>query len=667
MIKNYFKIAWRNLVKNKSFSAINIVGLALGLTCSIFIFLWVKDEYSVDDFHKNGDRIYTVVSRGYVDNEVSGSYDTPGLLAEELKRKMPEVELACNYASNRYFTFSSGDTKIKLPGNFAGADFFKIFSYPLLQGTTTNALKNPESIAISKKMAIAFFGNETAAIDKTLRFENYKDLKVTAVFADLPGNVSQQFDYLLNWNLFIEREPWAKDWSNTGPTTYVQLRADADPDKLEHKIQYFIKQYDKQYSAQGRLELGLQRYNEQYLHSNFKDGYISGGRVEYVRLFSIVALFILLIACINFMNLSTARSVKRAKEIGVRKVIGAARKNLMGQFLTEALLVTLLAVFIALLLLALLLPGFNNITEKHIVAPFADYYFWVNIILLTIVTCALAGSYPALFLSSFKPIAVLKSGIKLTPSSGFFRKGLVVFQFVLSIIFIVGMITISKQVNYIQTKNLGFHKNNLIYLPLSGSLATNFDLFKNELKQLPGITEVSQLSQRPVQVENTTGGVEWEGKSPATKPDFTQIAAGYDFIKTMEAEILQGRDFSKNFADSANYLVNESALKKIGYKDPIGKPLTFWGIKGTIIGVVKDFHFNSLHVAIQPLIIRLINGPNWGVALIRTAPGKTQLALEGLEKLHKKLNPAFPFSHQFADEEYACSFGKEVSIKMPLT
>ena len=363
------------------------------------------------------------------------------------------------------------------------------------------------------------------------------------------------------------------------------------------------------------------------------------------------------------MNLSTARSIKRAKEIGVRKVIGAVRPALMWQFLCEALLFTLFAVFISIILLVFLLPVFNNLTGKQIVSPFDDYIFWLSIAALTIITGCIAGSYPALLLSSFKPIAVLKNNLKLTPASGWFRKGLVVFQFALSIIFIVGMIIISKQVDYIQTKNLGYHKNNLIYLPIKGNLAANFNLFKNEALKLPGIKEVSKISNRPVQIENTTGGVEWEGKAPSTRPNFTQVAVGYDFVKTMQAEIVQGRDFSKDFADSANYLINESALKKIGYKDPIGKPLTFWGTKGTIIGVIKDFHFNSLHVPIKPLVIRLSNEESWGTALIRTEPGKTQVALEGLEKLHQKLNPEFPFSHQFADEEYAFLYKSEQVVQ----
>jgi len=663
MIRNYLTIAWRNLWKNKTFSAINISGLALGLTCSIFIFLWVRDEYSVDSFHKNGDRIYTVVGREYADNQINGSYDSPGILGEELKKVMPEVEFACNYGWGNYHTFSSGEKIMKIDGNFAGMDFFKIFSYPLLQGTPEAALKTPESIAISQKMATNFFGSDSAAINKTLRFENYKDLKVTAVFADLPVNVSERFEYMINWELFMERQPWVKDWDNSGPTTFVQLKKGADPALVDSKLQHFIKKYNKKYTELSRLELGLQRYDEKYLHSNFKDGYVSGGRIEYVRLFSIVAVFILLIACINFMNLSTARSLKRAKEIGVRKVIGAVRSALIRQFLSEAVLFTLFAVIISIALIGLLLPLFNALTGKQIITPFNDSGFWISIAALTLVTGFIAGSYPALLLSSFKPIAVLKSNLRLSPASGWFRKGLVVFQFVLSIVFIVGMIIISNQVNYIQTKNLGYHKNNLIYIPISGKLAENFDLFKNEMLNLPGIKEVTKMSNRPVQIENSTGGVEWEGKSPDTKPNFTQAAVGYDFVKTMEVKMLMGRDFSKDFADSANYIINETALKKIGYKDPIGKPLTFWEKKGTIVGVVKDFHFNSLHVPIQPLIIRLSPRNSWGTILIRTEAGKTQIALAGLEKLHQKFNPDFPFSHQFADEEYSYLYKSEQVVQ----
>lgn len=663
MLKNYFKIAWRNLWKNKSFSAINILGLALGLTCSILIFLWVKDEYSIDSFHKNGDRIYVVVSREYVENEVNGRYDTPGLLGEELKRVMPEVELACNFLGwNEFFTLSAGEKKMKLEGNFAGKDFFKIFSYPLMQGTAETALKTPESMAISKKMAISFFGSPEKAINQTLRYENQKDFKITAVFADIPGNSSFQFQFLINWEFLIQGEPWLKDWDNSGSKTFIRLRPDANPALVEAKLQHFIKSYDKDYSALDRLELGLQRYDEKYLHSNFKNGYISGGRIENVRLFGIVAIFILLIACINFMNLSTARSLKRAKEIGVRKMSGALRPALVWQFLTEALLITGLAALISIALLSLVLPSFNELTGKQLQLPFGDYQFWGILSLLIILTGCVAGSYPALVLSSFKPISVLKGNFIVSNTSGWLRKGLVVFQFALSMIFIVGMIIISNQLKYIQFKNTGFEKGGLLYIPTSGNLIKNFSLFKNEALKLPGVTNVSQISQRPVELENTTDGVQWLGKMPNTLPNFTQVAVGYDFVETMQVNIVKGRDFSPGFTDSANYLINESALKLIGYKDPIGKPLTFWGIKGTIIGVVKDFHFNTLHVPIEPLVMRLEKSSS-GPALVRIESGKTQTALEELEKLHQKLNPGFVFSHQFADEEYYMSYKSEQVVQ----
>lgn len=659
MIKNYFKIAWRNLVKNKAFSTINILGLALGMTCSIIIFLWVQDERSIDAFHENGDRIYAVTSREYTGDQVFGSYDTPGLLANELKKVIPEIELACNTGWNEYKTFSTGEKTMKIQGDYAGADFFKIFSYPLLFGSKETVLTTPESIAISRKMAVNLFGSPENAYNNTIKFDNYRDLKITGVFEDLGENVSEKFEYIVNWDLFIERHEWAKDWGNSGPNSYVMIKAGTDPYTVESKIQHFIGKYDKDYSEIGRLELGLQQYDKKYLYSTFKNGYISGGRIEYVRLFSIVAVFILLIACINFMNLSTARSIKRAKEIGVRKVVGAIRPALVKQFLAEALVYTLLAVLASLILLIVLLPSFNNLTGKQIEFPLNSSYFWFGIVLLIFFASVVSGSYPAFLLSSFKPISVLKTNFKLNPTSGFFRKGLVVFQFTLSILFIVGMLVVSKQVNYIQTKNLGYHKNNLIYLPITGTMQKNFDLFKHKAIELPGVKKISQISQRPVEVENTTSSVEWKGKIPNSKLNFVQTAVGYDFIETMQAEMVLGRDFSRNFADSTNYIVNETALQKIGYTDPIGKPLTFWGTKGTIIGVVKDFHFNSLHNPIAPLVIRLMKNESWGVALIRTEPGQTHIALNGLEKLHKEINPEFPFAHQFADEEYAFLYKSE--------
>ncbi|MEP6735038.1 MAG: ABC transporter permease, partial [Chryseolinea sp.] len=293
MYKNYLKTAWRNLIKNKAFSAINISGLSLGLTCSILIGLWVYDEMNVDAFHADIDRIFIITSVEYSGTEVAGSYDTPGLLGEELPKVLPEVEFASSYAWTGYHTFGFGEKKMKLPGNFAGEDFFKIFSYPLIEGTKDNALKTPESIVISRKMANNFFGSPEAALDKTLRFETYKDLKVTGVFEDLGDNVSDKFEYLISWQLNVERNPWMKDWSNSGPTTFLKIRKGASSRALESKLKTFLKNYDKDYSEMERLELGIQPFSEHYLHSNFKGGVLSGGRIEYVNLFKIVAIFIL--------------------------------------------------------------------------------------------------------------------------------------------------------------------------------------------------------------------------------------------------------------------------------------------------------------------------------------------------------------------------------------
>ena len=659
MFKNYLKISWRNIAKNKVFSLINISGLSLGLTCSILIALWVQNEYQIDNFHEDLDQIYKVTSCEYSGKEVNGSYDTPGRLAEELKKVIPDVELACGYSWIGWYTFSVEDKKMVIPGTFAGEDFFKIFSYPFLIGSPEEALRTPESIAISRKMANNFFGSPEQAMGESIKFNNETELKISGVFEDITDKSAEKFQYIISWEFFVDQNKWLEDWGNSGPTTFVKLQAQSDADQVSKKIQHFIKSYDEGYSDNDRLELGLQPFKDHYLYSNFENGKIVGGRIEYVKMFEIVAIFILLIACINFMNLSTARSVKRAKEIGVRIVIGAVRLSLIGQFIIEALLFTLIAIVLSLVLLFLLLPAFNLLTSKHIVFPVADTSFWLGIFILTLVTGIISGAYPAFLLSSFKPIAVIKNNVKTGKSSGLFRKGLVIFQFAMSMIFIVGMIVISKQVDYIKTKNLGYQKNNLVYLAIKGEMARNFDYFKTEALQILGIEHITRMSSRPMEIDNTTAAVDWLGKNPAERPTFTQATIGYDFIETMQSTMLYGREFSEEFADSASYIINETALKTIGYKDPIGMPLTFWEVKGNIVGVVKDFHFKSLHDPIKPLVLRLARKRSRGYALIRIQSDKMQEALENLEILHDKVNPEFPFAHQFADEEYGYLYRSE--------
>ena len=593
MFKNYLKTAFRNLWKNKAFSLINIMGLALGLACSLLIMLWVNEEYKTDAFHKNGSQLYSVYEQQYRDGTVDAFQGGPGIMADEMRRVLPEVQYATNYAWNELSTFEANHKIMKKEGNHAGQDFFKMFTYPLLQGNASTALNTPMDIAISKKMAEDFFGSPEEAIGKTIRYQNSKDLKVTAVFADPPKNSTAQFDYMLNWQSFLEDHEWAKDWTNNGPSTYLMLREGTDANAFQHKITRFLDNYNKEQTSRSYIRLGIQRYGDMYLHSNFdKRGQLSGGRIQYVQLFSIVAIFILLIACINFMNLTTARSVKRAREIGVRKVVGAMRFALIRQFIGEALLIVCIAVIISLVLVVYILPQFNQLTSKEIVVPFNDSRFWWVIAGLVLVTGFVSGSYPALYLSSFRPVRVLKGQLKFSRSALWFRKGLVVFQFMLSIILIIGTIVVRRQVDYIQHTNLGYDRENLLYVPLEGDLTGKYELFKNQAIQMPGIKAITRMSDAPTEIVNGTSGVDWEGKDPNADINFSHAAVGFDFIKTLHVQMTEGRDFSKDFAtDSVGYLVNESALKIIGYKDPVGKPLTFWRKKGKDYWCAERFPF----------------------------------------------------------------------------
>jgi ABC-type antimicrobial peptide transport system permease subunit len=439
------------------------------------------------------------------------------------------------------------------------------------------------------------------------------------------------------------------------------LRKDADAKAFAAKIVRFLDNYNKEQTPNDYIRLGIERYRDVYLHSNFdKSGNISGGRIQYVRLFSIVAVFILLIACINFMNLTTARSIKRAKEIGVRKVVGAMRGALIRQFMSEALLIVILSIAVAMLIVMLVLPQFSHLTGKFIVMPFDNPSFWFAIAGLLLVTGFISGSYPALYLSSFKPVRVLKGLPKFSRSALWFRKGLVVFQFMLSIILIIGTIVVKEQVRYIQTMNLGYDRENLIYIPLEGDLTGKYELFKNQVQNMAGIQSVTRMTQNPTQIENGTGGVEWEGKDPTSGVEFTWTMVGYDFTRTLHTQLIQGRDFSKDFpTDSVGYILNETAVKITGYKNPIGKPFTFWEKKGTIVGVLKDFHFNSVHTPINPLVLSLGETINWGEALVRTKAGQTKRALASLEKVCKELNPKFPFTYKFSDEEYQHLYASE--------
>ncbi len=654
MLRNYLLVAIRHLTRNKVFSTINILGLALGLTCSLFIGLWVQDERNVDQFNAHGDRLYTVYERQFTGGVIKTQYNVPGVLAAEIKRVLPQVEYASSFTNNEVNTFRAGEKVLKKEGCYAETDLFTMFTYPLLEGDKATVLRQPSDIAISRKMAEDLFGSPHAAIGKPLLFNNTVEMRVTGVFEDLPRNASNKFDYVINYVSFLKQHEPLTQWGNTGVRAYFLLKEGARPASMEKQLTQLLDEHNH-FGKGYRVELGIQRFGDTYLHSRFNSlGQLEGGRIEYVNLFSIVAVFILLIACINFMNITTARSARRAKEIGVRKVVGALRVSLVRQFIGEALMLTGIAMIVALLLLAMLLPVFNILTQKQIAFP-SGIIFWTCIVGVMLVTGFIAGSYPALFLSSFRPVSVLKGVLKLNMGNVLFRKGLVVFQFVVSIVLIVGAIVVSRQVDYIRTKDLGYNRENLIYIPQEGDINGKYKMFKQEALKIPGVQYVSHIGDPPTNITSATWGIDWVGKDPDAKPTFGDEEIGYDFARTMGIEMTLGHDFRPGMAtDSGGYILNEEAIRIMGYKDPIGKPFTLWDTRGTIIGVVKDFHFNSLHVPVRGFIMYLGENANGGTILIRTqpGPGKTRQALDGLAALWKELNPQFPFTYQFSDEEY---------------
>lgn len=673
MLRNYFKIAFRSIIRNKAFSAINIAGLALGMTCFLFIFLWVQDERSIDNFHEN-ENLYNVYQTTYAQEEVDGRYTTPVRFAdnqrytllEGIQEAIPEIEHINHYATGYELpwghpeTFQVGEEIHKLEGSRAGADFFTMFNYPLVAGSSENTLKDFNSIAISRKMAALFFENPQEAIGKSIRYENQFDLTITAVFEDVNAKSSLQFDFLLNWDFHNQR---GDGWASHVILTTIQLTENADIERVESNINRFIQTYlDQDESV--KIELGLQPFEDKYLVSNFENGQPSGGRIEYIRIFISVAIFILIIACINFTNLSTARATKRAKEVGIRKVVGSSRKYLISQFLGESTLLAFLSLLLSIILVQVFLPSFNQFTGKQVSLPLAEPTYWVVLLGLMLITGFFAGSYPALYLASLRPVKVLKGNVRFTRSATWFRKGLVVFQFSLSILLLIGTLVVTRQTDYIQNSHLGYDRDNLIYIRTEGELTkqSKYNLFKNEASKLPGVALVDRSTEAPHAMGfEIADPINWEGKQEGTVINFKPFSVGFDFNKIMKLEIVEGRDFSREITtDSAEaFLVNEEAVKQMGMEDPLGKWVSAWNKKGKIIGILKDYHTHSFHEPIKPIIMDVKEYEYFGVVLIRTEPGKTKEALAGLEQVYRDINPNYPFDYQFLDQEYAKLYQSE--------
>ncbi len=663
MIKNYFKTAWRNLLHNKTFSLLNISGLALGMTCSLLIMLWLKDELKKDRFHANGNRLYRVMENQSYSGEISTFDASPGILAENIVKDIPEIQMASQLLWEEEPLFTVNDTYDKEKGRFVEKDFLKMFSFKLLKGDPATVLARPDAIVLSKKLADKYFKGQDP-IGKIIRIDNKDNVIVTGILDEIPEASSLKFDFLMSFEQWRKDNSWAKEWGNNGPSCMVMLGPNISVDKVNSKIKDYIKTKEKD----SNVELFLQNYGESYLYSDWKNGKQNGGRIENVKIFSAVAIIILLIACINFMNLATARSLRRAREIGVRKVVGAGKGQLIGQFIGESLFVAFISICFSLMISALLLPPFNTLTGKHLEINLADPSFLLTLFALMLITGFVAGSYPALFMSSLRPIVVLKGLLKFKSGATYFRKGLVVFQFALSIFLILGMIVVYRQIDYIHNKKLGFAKEDLLFMPLEGELQKTYPTFKQELLKQPGIKYVTSAQSSPLEVGSSTQGVRWPGKDTTKKILFSNNPITYDYIKTMGIELKEGRDFSPDYGlDSMNYLVNEAAAKKIGYRDPVGKELTMWGDRGSIIGLMKDYHHNSLRVPIEPLILRLHKkswggGTYWGNVIIRTEQGKTKQAIASMERVYKKFNPGFPFKYFFTDDEIAKNYKSEHTV-----
>ncbi|MDX1939264.1 MAG: FtsX-like permease family protein [Saprospiraceae bacterium] len=534
-----------------------------------------------------------------------------------------------------------------------------MFSYNLLQGDENQVLKDENFIVVSEKLAKRLFNTTDNAVGKSILLQHNNPVIISGVFQDVPSNSLDQFDFVLPFTRLQEEFSSLKGWGNTAPRTFVLLKNGTDIDKLNTKIENFIQTKDKS----SNLNLFLRPFSDRYLYDKYENGVMTGGRIAYVRLFSLIALFILVIACINFMNLSTAKASRRLKEVGIKKTIGASRQSLIIQYLGESLLLTLISLIISVVLVELLLPSFNSITQKQL-----NFHFEANIIIailaITLITGLLAGSYPAFYLSGFQPISVLKGELPASIGTLWARKGLVLFQFSLSVILIISVLVVYQQISFIQSKNLGYNKDNIIYFEAEGQAKEKLDAFISEVKNISGVINASSTSHYMMGEQSHTSGLRWEGKNPSDDIPFEIAWINYDMPATLGMEILTGRAFSKDFgADSTKIIFNEAAIETMGIKDPVGKTVNLWGENKEIIGVVKDFHFASLHEKVKPLFLILAPKQTNNI-IVKIATGKEKQVITAFEQLHKSFNPGFPFEYTFLDEEYQSLYLAEKRISI---
>ncbi|NII28868.1 FtsX-like permease family protein [Pseudoflavitalea sp. X16] len=661
MIKSFFRIAWRNMMRSKGFSSINIAGLVVGMASAILILLWIQNEVSYDQFHEKKDRIYEAWNRAEFSGELNCWNTTPKVLARTLEKDLPEVEMAARVDWGSNFLFTVGDKKLTVRGTMVDSNFLQIFSFPLLKGNPTVVLKDMHSIVLTEKLAKKLFGKEDA-MGKIIKIDNKENFTVTGILEDLPNNTRFRFEYLVPWAYKRFTGDDDENWGNNSTRTYVLLKPNATLASAAPKVKVMKQRYAKD---EPKWEMFLYPMSKWRLYSSFTNGKEDGGgRITFVRLFGIVAAFILLIACINFMNLSTARSEKRAKEVGIRKVVGAQKISLIGQFIGESLLLSLIAGFFAIIVVQLSLGGFNKLTDKELYVPYGSPWFWLVGLGFVLFTGLLAGSYPAFFLSSFKPVKVLKGTFKKTQALVAPRKVLVVLQFTFAIILIICTIIVKQQIDYAQNRHTGYNKNSLIYHVFTGDIEKNFELIRNELLSTGAASSVTKTSAPITQSWSDGWGQEWEGKDPNDKTDFYRYNADQDLGKTAGLQFVQGRDFDlrKFPTDSTGMIINESSLKVMKFKNPIGKIVKDNGQEWHIVGVIKDFILTDPYQPTRPMLIA--GGKAWFFTiLIRlNSNNTTEKNLKTAESIFRKYNVEYPFEYKFVDEEYAQKFEDEQRI-----
>ncbi len=665
MLKHNILVIFRNFKRYKGTFFINLIGLSTGLACALLIYLWVSDELHVDKFNEKDSRLYQVMANFKSSEGINTVKITPAIMADAMKNEFPEVEYST--ATNAFLFYAkegmltNGINHLKAKGMFASEDFFHVFSYHLIRGEVNSVLKNKNNIVISEAFAKKIFNTTDNIVGKTIKWDHpffQGTFQISGIFKNPPSNSTYQFDVVFSIENIFANDSFAKQWGGFYAETCLILKKGTNVDRFAAKIKDYLKSKD---NGNKNVTLFLQKFSNKYLYGHYENGAVTGGRIEYVKLFSIVAVFILLIACINFMNLSTAKASTRLKEIGVKKTIGANRKSLIAQYILESLFITFISLLIAIGLIELLLPQFNSLTGKTISIRFTPTFILV-VLGITILTGLVSGSYPAFYLSRLNPVKMLKGKLNTSFGEIWVRKGLVVFQFALSIIFIVSVIVIAKQVEFTQTKNLGYSRNNILCFqwkqaPASPNQDNNsYDSFVSEIKSIPGVMNVTNMSGSILKDFIGQTGCSWTGKESEKAYLFKAPFVGYDFVKTLGLQIVEGRSFSRDFGnDESNIIINEAAVKMMGLKNPINKRIRF---DMNIIGVVKDFNYGSLHEKIEPMILRFRQyTPD---VMVKVKSGTEKTTIEQLGEIYKKFNNDQPFEFTFMDQDYQALYNSEI-------